>query len=108
MTYEPTLDDYIQQLLHDPKPSVRQNAAFILGRQRDMRVIASLLQAANDTDATVRMRVVESLGAWKSNPEYTRLGPPLSTVHGPGRPACQGCRGDLDQAQLTCYMPSAS
>ena len=73
MTYEPTLDDYIQQLLHDPKPSVRQNAAFILGRQRDMRVIAPLLQAAKDTDATVRMRVVESLGAWKSNPEVTQV-----------------------------------
>ena len=73
MTYEPTLEDYIQQLLHDPKPSVRQNAAFILGRQRDMRVIVPLLQAAQDADATVRMRVVESLGAWKANPEVTQV-----------------------------------
>lgn len=73
MTYEPTLDDYIQQLLHDPKPSVRQNAAFILGRQRDMRVIAPLLQAAKDVDSIVRMRVVESLGAWKSNPEVMQV-----------------------------------
>lgn len=73
MNYEPTIDDYIQQLLRDPKPSVRQNAAFILGRQRDMRVITPLLQAANDPDANVRMRVVESLGAWKANPDVTQV-----------------------------------
>ncbi|MCA9886842.1 MAG: HEAT repeat domain-containing protein [Anaerolineae bacterium] len=71
MTYEPTLDDYIQQLLHGPNPSVRQNAAFILGRQRDMRVIAPLIHAADDIDATVRMRAVEALGAWKNYPEAT-------------------------------------
>lgn len=69
MSYEPSLEEYIHQLSHDPKPSVRQNAAFILGRWRDLRVVPPLIAAVQDEDPGVRMRAVEALGVWKHMPE---------------------------------------
>lgn len=59
---EPTLEDYMVYVTTSPSAQVRSNAAWILGRQRDMRVVQPLIEAARDADETVRMRVAESLG----------------------------------------------
>jgi HEAT repeat protein len=58
---EPILDDYIAHLTH-PDADVRRNAAWTLGRSRDLRVIAPLIAALHDADASVRVRVAEALG----------------------------------------------
>lgn len=49
-------------LLSSDDPDVRRNAAWQLGRQRDIRAIQPLIDALNDTIESVRVRVVESLG----------------------------------------------
>lgn len=70
-----TIDDYIQQL-SAPEASVRANAAFILGRQRDGRVVQPLLDTLADPDPQVRLRVAEALGT-RDEPEVV---PPLIGV----------------------------
>jgi HEAT repeat protein len=65
MTADFSLEDTIAQLQHDPKPEVRRNAAWVLGRQRDPRIVAPLIAAADDADASVRVRVAEALGNLK-------------------------------------------
>lgn len=59
---EPTLDEYLHLLTSAPSAAVRANAAWRLGRMRDMRALASLLVALHDEAAGVRVRVVEALG----------------------------------------------
>ncbi|MBC8099669.1 MAG: HEAT repeat domain-containing protein [Armatimonadetes bacterium] len=58
---EPTIDDYIANL-RSAKPDVRRNAAWTLGRSRDIRILLPLITALNDPDADVRVRVAEALG----------------------------------------------
>lgn len=55
------LDDYLQHL-QSPDPNVRRNAAWNLGRFRDLRIIDPLLMCLDDPDNDVRLRVAESLG----------------------------------------------
>jgi HEAT repeat protein len=69
---ELTLEDYIVNL-NSPAADVRRNAAWILGRSRDIRIIEPLIAALNDPDTTVRVRVAESLG----NLRDERTIPPL-------------------------------
>ncbi len=59
---QPTTDDYIRQL-QDPDKDIRRNAAWRLGRVRDITVITPLLQALHDSDAEVRVRAAESLSS---------------------------------------------
>lgn len=54
--------EIIHQLRHDENPSVRANAAFILGRDRSVIVVEPLIEALTDPDETVRVRVAEALG----------------------------------------------
>ncbi len=55
------LEDYIN-LLANGTPAERRNAAWMLGRQRDMQIIEPLINAIHDEDDDTRLRVVESLG----------------------------------------------
>jgi HEAT repeat protein len=64
---EPTLEDYLAQLRTHPAADVRRNAAWVLGRQRDPRILPALLAAVKDTDEAVRLRVAEALGAWRDD-----------------------------------------
>lgn len=59
---EPTLLDYIAQLQHHADADVRRNAAWILGRARDIRIIPPLIAALQDADTAVRIRAAEALG----------------------------------------------
>jgi HEAT repeat protein len=59
------LEQLIQQLHYNADPEKRRNAAFVLGRQRDFRVIPPLVAATHDPDLLVRVRVLESLGSFK-------------------------------------------
>jgi HEAT repeat protein len=61
-----TLDDYIRLLAQDPNADIRANAAWMLGRMRDMRTLVPLLARVNDDSALVRARVMESLGVHKT------------------------------------------
>ncbi|TVR19962.1 MAG: HEAT repeat domain-containing protein [Anaerolineaceae bacterium] len=56
-----TLDDYIA-LLATGTPAERRNAAWMLGRQRDARIIQPLIAALKDDDDDARLRAVEALG----------------------------------------------
>lgn len=67
MPEEPTLEDYIFRLENDPDPEVRRNAAWILGRQRDPRIVPPLIAAIQDPDETVRVRAAEALGTRKES-----------------------------------------
>jgi len=58
---EPTIDDYIAWL-GNPDPDVRRNAAWILGRHRDIRIIDPLIASLDDPELDVRIRVAEALG----------------------------------------------
>jgi HEAT repeat protein len=64
MNGDPTIDDYIQWL-NDPNPDIRRNAAWVLGRQRDVSIVEPLIAVIHDPDPTVRLRVVEALGNLK-------------------------------------------
>lgn len=55
------LEDYIA-LLKSPVADERRNAAWVLGRSRDIRIIKPLIASLTDTDSNVRLRVAESLG----------------------------------------------
>jgi len=61
MMYDPTLDDFIAMLKSD-NPDERRNAAWMLGRQRDILCVPPLIHALNDPDHDVRLRVAEALG----------------------------------------------
>ncbi|MDX1992106.1 MAG: HEAT repeat domain-containing protein [bacterium] len=63
---EPTLEDYLL-FLKSPDADVRRNAAWWLGRQRDIRIVEALIPVLNDPDPTVRLRVAESLGNMKDD-----------------------------------------
>lgn len=71
MSDEPTLEDFIFRLQHDPDPEVRRNAAWLLGRQRDQRINEPLLAAIDDDNASVRVRVAEALGTIKDDQRVT-------------------------------------
>ena len=58
--HQPTTDDYIRQL-QDSDKDIRRNAAWRLGRVRDITVITPLLDALHDSEAEVRVRVAEAL-----------------------------------------------
>jgi HEAT repeat protein len=58
---EPTLENFIE-LLRDPDPDVRRNAAWSLGRHRDPRITAPLITALQDENVGVRLRAAEALG----------------------------------------------
>ena len=62
---ELTLEDYLSQIRTHPDADVRRNAAWVLGRQRDPRILPALMAAVNDADSSVRLRVAESLGVWR-------------------------------------------
>jgi HEAT repeat protein len=58
-----TTDDYIRQLQDaTADEDVRRNAAWRLGRLRDITVVEPLLAALADPSAEVRVRVAEALG----------------------------------------------
>ncbi|GAB1420659.1 hypothetical protein MASR2M15_07680 [Anaerolineales bacterium] len=59
--YQPSLEDYIAQLLHSPSADIRRNAAWMLGRERSIRLVEPLCQAIYDEDLHVRIRVIEAL-----------------------------------------------
>lgn len=61
MSQERSLEDYLEQLTAI-NPDVRAYAAFVLGRNRDPRIVQPLLKVINDEEAAVRIRVVEALG----------------------------------------------
>ena len=52
----------LTELLEDPDPDLRIQAALALGDQHDPTAVAPLLRALADPDANVRFQVVESLG----------------------------------------------
>lgn len=62
---ELSLDDYLRLVTQSTDATVRRNAAWMLGRLRDPRILPALITASADTDATVRVRVAESLGTIK-------------------------------------------
>lgn len=74
--FDLTTQDYIERLKNDPKPDVRRNSAFRLGRDRSPTVVEPLLDALNDTDETVRVRVAEALGTR----DEAQVVPPLLTT----------------------------
>jgi HEAT repeat protein len=59
---EPTFEDYLHLLATAPKPEIRANAAWRLGRTRHPSVVLPLVKAATDESALVRTRVMEALG----------------------------------------------
>ena len=61
-----SFEDYLF-LLKNGADDERRNAAWYLGRQRDMRTVEPLLAALGDSDADVRLRVVEALGNLKES-----------------------------------------
>jgi HEAT repeat protein len=69
---EPTLEDFIAQL-QSPMPSVRRNAAWLLGRFRDARMVAPLIARLQDDDALVRARAAESLASRREPAVMTAL-----------------------------------
>lgn len=64
MAEEPTIEDYLLRL-QDENADVRRNAAWWLGRQRDITVVGPLIDAAQDEHPDVRLRVMESLGNFR-------------------------------------------
>src|SRR5215218_8730662 len=64
---ELTLEDYLAQIRTHPDADVRRNAARVLGRQRDPRILPALMAAVTDSDSSVRLRVTEALGAWRDD-----------------------------------------
>ncbi|MEM9953929.1 MAG: HEAT repeat domain-containing protein [Chloroflexota bacterium] len=57
-----TTDDFIWQLKHSPDPDERLYAAFKLGRDKQAIVIQPLIDASDDAESVVRVRVAEALG----------------------------------------------
>jgi HEAT repeat protein len=58
-----TTQDYIHQLQDtDADEDIRRNAAWRLGRVRDITVVEPLISALHDSSAEVRVRVAEALG----------------------------------------------
>jgi HEAT repeat protein len=55
-------EDFIWQLKNSKEPDERLYAAFKLGRDREAIVIEPLIEASDDLDDTVRVRVAEALG----------------------------------------------
>lgn len=52
---------YLLEAVHHQEPKVRANAAWVLGRIKDRRVIGDLQSAANDSNQTVRLEVARTL-----------------------------------------------
>lgn len=79
---EPTVEDYIGWLT-DPAADVRRNAAWMLGRLRDIRIVEPLIGAVQDTDPDVRMRVMEALGNIR---DERVIEPLLTALHSEANP----------------------
>lgn len=62
MSEDFTTEDFIRQLKYSQDPDERLYAAFKLGREREAIVVQPLIEASNDTETTVRVRVAEALG----------------------------------------------
>lgn len=77
MGQELTIEEYLHNLRHASDPDERRNAAWWLGRQRDIRIVEPLIVALDDPDASVRVRATESLGNLRDEravlPLITRL-----------------------------------
>jgi HEAT repeat protein len=56
------LDDVLARLATAEDPNVRRNAAWLLGRHRDLSLIPALIDATGDADPGVRLRAIEALG----------------------------------------------
>src|ERR1044072_7804641 len=54
------------ELLKDPDPNLRMQAALALGEQRDVRAADGLIEALKDEDTNVRYRGIEALGKLKA------------------------------------------
>ncbi|MEZ5962768.1 MAG: HEAT repeat domain-containing protein [Planctomycetota bacterium] len=52
---------YLLDAMHHQEPKVRANAAWVLGRIKDRRVIPELETAANDQNQTVRLEIARTL-----------------------------------------------
>lgn len=57
-----TTEDFIWQLKNSKDPDERLYATFKLGRDKQSSVIAPLVEASDDDEFTVRVRVAEALG----------------------------------------------
>ena len=54
------------ELLRDPDPALRMQAALALGEQRDARAVAGLIETLKDEDTNVRYHAIEALGKLKA------------------------------------------
>jgi HEAT repeat protein len=54
------------ELLKDPDPDLRMQAALALGDQRDARAVEGLIATLNDEDTNVRYHAIEALGKLKA------------------------------------------
>ena len=54
------------ELLKDPDPDLRMQAALALGDQRDVRAIEGLIETLKDDDTNVRYHAIEALGKLKA------------------------------------------
>jgi hypothetical protein len=63
---ELTLEDLAASLRHDDA-DVRRNAAWLLGRMRDERIVPPLIGALDDPDAGVRLRAAQALASFRDS-----------------------------------------
>jgi len=54
------------ELLKDPDPDLRMQAALALGDQRDARAVEGLIESLKDEDTNVRYHAIEALGKLKA------------------------------------------
>jgi HEAT repeat protein len=54
------------ELLKDPEPDLRMQAALALGDQRDVRAVEGLTETLKDDDTNVRYHAIEALGKLKA------------------------------------------
>jgi len=54
------------ELLKDPDPDLRMQAALALGEQRDVRAVEGLIETLKDEDTNVRYHAIEALGKLKA------------------------------------------
>lgn len=54
------------ELLQNPDPDLRMQAALALGEQHDVRAVPALVNALNDEDTNVRYHAIEALGKIKA------------------------------------------
>ena len=63
----------LTELLKDPDPDLRIQAALALGEQHDASAVPPLIDALQDSDANVRFQAIESLGRLRAEPALDAL-----------------------------------